>query len=280
VRAVCATVVVLALLAGCGGGDEASPTATGSSEQVTNETTPTSEDETTSLRVYLVRGEHVAVSTREVERTSAVAAAAMRELLEGPDADDRTGELGTAIPAGTEFRSVSVADGTATVDLSREFQTGGGSMSMALRVAQVVYTLTQFPTVERVAFRIEGEPVDAIGGEGIAVSPPVGRDAFEDQTPAILVESVGPGDEVSSPLRVTGTANTFEATLNLRIVAQGGNVLHDDFATATSGTGTRGTFDETIEFDGEGPATLVAYEHSAEDGSEINVVVIPVELRR
>jgi germination protein M len=280
VRALCSTVVVLALLAGCGGGDEASPTSTGSSEQATNETTPSTVDETTSLRVYLVRGEHVGVSTREVERTRAVAAAAMRELLEGPDSDDRAGQLDTAIPAGTELRSVAIADGTATVDLSPQFQAGGGSTSMALRVAQIVYTLTQFPTVARVAFRIDGEPVDAIGGEGIVVSPPVGRAAFEDQTPAILVESVGPGDEVSSPLRVTGTANTFEATLNLRIVDGSGNVLHDNFATATSGTGTRGTFDETIAFDGAGPATLVAYEHSAEDGSEINVVVIPVELRR
>ncbi len=151
---------------------------------------------------------------------------------------------------------------------------------MALRVAQVVYTLTQFPTVARVAFRLDGEPVDAIGGEGVVVSPPVDRSDFEAQTPAILVESVGPGDEVSSPLRVTGTANTFEATLNLRLVGGGGEVLYDDFATATSGTGTRGTFDVTIEFDAEGPATLVAYEHSAEDGSEINVVAIPVVLRR
>jgi germination protein M len=279
VRAGCATLVVLALAA-CGGGDEVGATRGGTTAPTTSPPTTATVAESISLRVYLVRGEHVGVSTREVEHTSAVAAAAVRELVEGPNSDDRAGQLGTAIPAGTELRSVAIADGTATVDLSPEFQAGGGSTSMALRVAQVVYTLTQFPTVARVAFRIEGEPVDAIGGEGIVVSPPVGRAAFEGQTPAILVESVGPGDEVSSALRVTGTANTFEATLNLRIVDGGGKVLHDDFATATSGTGTRGTFDETIAFDGEGPAMLVAYERSAEDGSEINVVVIPVELRR
>jgi hypothetical protein len=151
---------------------------------------------------------------------------------------------------------------------------------MLLRVAQVVHTVTQFPTVQRVAFRLDGEPVEAIGGEGVVVSPPVDRGDFEDQAPAILVESVGPGDEVASPLRVLGTANTFEATLNLRLVAEDGTVLHDDFATATSGTGTRGTFEVTIEFDAEGPATLVAYERSAEDGAEINVVEIPVVLRR
>ena len=280
VRAVCLAVLVVAL-AGCGGeDDDAAPTT--SPEPTTTATTATTAttEERTTLRAYFARGEQVGVATREVERTSAVAAAALRELLAGPSAEERAAGLDTEIPAGTELRSVSIAGGTATVDLSREFESGGGSASMTLRVAQVVHTLTQFPTVERVAFRLEGEPVEAIGGEGVVVSPPVDRADFEAQAPAILVESVGPGDKVASPLRVNGTANTFEATLNLRLVAEDGTVLHDDFATATSGTGTRGTFDVTIEFDAEGPATLVAYEHSAEDGSEINVVEIPVELRR
>jgi hypothetical protein len=153
---------------------------------------------------------------------------------------------------------------------------------MQLRVAQVVYTLTQFPSVKRVQFKIDGKPVEAIGGEGVVVDPPVGRKAFEKQTPAILVESPTPGSVVTSPLRVRGTANTFEATLNLRLLDGSGKVLYDNFTTATSGSGTRGTFEQTIPFtiSKDGPGTLVAYEHSAADGSEINVVRIPVELRR
>jgi hypothetical protein len=48
--------------------------------------------------------------------------------------------------------------------------------------------------------------------------------------------------------------------------------------TATSGTGTRGTFDFTTEpytvpFDGVG--ALIVFEHSAKDGSRINLVEIP-----
>jgi len=270
--------LVVAVFAACGGsdGDDGATTAT----RTTASTATTTETETTTLRMYFVRGELVGVSTREVERTTAIAAAALRELLEGPNAEERAGGLGTAIPEGTQLRSVTISGGTATVDLSRAFEAGGGSTSTTLRVAQVVHTLTQFPTVARVAFRLDGESVESIGGEGVVVSPPVDRGDFESQAPAILVESAGPGDVVLSPVRVTGTANTFEATLNLRLVGADGDVLHDDFATATSGSGMRGTFDETIEFDGEGPATLVAYERSAEDGSEINVVEIPVVLRR
>lgn len=271
-------------LAGCAGGnaddDGTTTRAEGTTTAATSGATTTAPEETLTLRLYFVRDERMGVATREVPRTEGVAAAALRELLEGPDAVEQAGGLQTAIPAGTELNGVAIANGVATVDLSAAFASGGGSTSMLLRVAQVVHTATQFPTVRRVAFRLDGEAVDAIGGEGVVVSPPVGRGEFEDQAPGILVESVGPGDEVTSPLRVTGTANTFEATLNLRIVTDDGEVLHDDFATATSGTGTRGTFDVTIEFDGEGPATLVAYERSAEDGSEIKVVRIPIVLVR
>ena len=37
---------------------------------------------------------------------------------------------------------------------------------MQTRLAQVVYTLTQFPTVDGVVFSLDGEPIDVLGGEG------------------------------------------------------------------------------------------------------------------
>jgi hypothetical protein len=57
--------------------------------------------------------------------------------------------------------------------------------------------------------------------------------------------------------------------------------LYKDFVTATSGNGTRGTFEKTIEFvvDRERAGTLVVYESSAEDGSVVNEVEIPVTIR-
>jgi hypothetical protein len=88
---------------------------------------------------------------------------------------------------------ITVVNRVATVDVSRRYEDGGGSTSMLLRVAQVVYTAARFPTVRKVAVRIAGRPVTAVGGERVVVSPPVGRAEFEAQTPPILVEQPLPG---------------------------------------------------------------------------------------
>ena len=149
------------------------------------------------------------------------------------------------------------------------------------RVAQVVATLTRFPTVERVAFRIDGDPVEAIGGEGVAVDPPIGRAAIEGQTPQIVVESPLPGDSVTSPIRLRGTANVFEATVSIEVRDANGKLLERTFTTATSGNGTRGTFDTELALpDAEGHVTVVAYESSAKDGTPLHVVRVPLVLVR
>ena len=95
------------------------------------------------------------------------------------------------------------------------------------------------------------------------------------QTPLILVESPLPFEQVSSPLRVTGTANTFEATFQYELLDSEGNVVDKNFVTATSGTGTRGTFDFTTG-DFSDAAKLVVFENSAENGSRVNEVEIPL----
>jgi len=131
-------------------------------------------------------------------------------------------------------------------------------------LAQLVYTLTQFPDVKAVEF--EGKRYT--------------RADLEDATPLILVESPLPFQKVTSPLHATGTANTFEATFNYDLVGPDGKVIAHHFVTATSGSGTRGTFDFTVPFtvSQSGQGKLVVYELSAKDGSRIHQVEIPLRL--
>lgn len=279
-------VAVLALslvvaLTGCGddGGDDGGEATTSSTtSSSTSSTTTTTPGTTTTATVFFVRDELVAAAGAEVT-PPAVAQGAMEALLAGPD--DLESELGmtSAVPDGTRLLGLTITDGTATVDLSSEFASGGGSLSMQLRVAQVVYTLTSFDTVERVTIRLDGADVDAIGGEGVPARGLTPDDA-RDVTPLVLVTSPLPGEQVSSPVRITGISNTFEATVLYRIVGDDGAVLADGFTTATAGTGTWGTFEVAAELDGtaEGPATVSAYQQDMESGGEQDVYDVPVRI--
>ena len=88
------------------------------------------------------------------------------------------------------------------------------------------------------------------------------------------------GATVTSPVTISGTADVFEATVSIRILDERGDVIADTFATATCGTGCRGDYEESVRFavDTEQPGTIEVFESSAEDGSMINVVRIPVTL--
>jgi hypothetical protein len=96
----------------------------------------------------------------------------------------------------------------------------------------------------------------------------------------VLVESPLAFGEASSPLTARGTANTFEATFSFEILDEDGEMLAGDFVTATSGTGTRGTFrfEQPFVVEEEQEGTLVVFELSAEDGSRMNEVEIPLRL--
>ena len=63
---------------------------------------------------------------------------AFEHLLEQPSQES----LKSTIPQGTKLYSVKSQDNEVYVNLSQEFETGGGSSSMSCRLGQVIYTAT------------------------------------------------------------------------------------------------------------------------------------------
>jgi spore germination protein GerM len=266
--------------------EPSSPSESEATAPETDATAPASTDpvgstEATSGRpvaIYLVRNERVSPVRRYVD-PAAPAKPTLEALLAGPT--DGDGDRTTAIPEGASLLGVSIdGDGILTADLSQEFTSGGGSLSIKLRAAQIVYTATQFPTVKGVLFAVEGEPVETLGGEGLIVDRPQTRADYEDETPAVLVEEPLPGDTPQCPVRARGTSNVFEATSLLAIAPPGeltSMPTDPTVVTATSGTGTRGTFDVEVpcpaDLAGQ-DASLVSWWESAKDGSAQGVEAI------
>ncbi|MFF7209262.1 Gmad2 immunoglobulin-like domain-containing protein [Streptomyces sp. NPDC008238] len=298
-RALAAALVALALLSACGGsGQEASvsPSMTagsgppGSASAAPGGTSPdptasasasvsplpstTAAPRAVRTAVYFLHGGKLSAAPRTVDGP-ATAAEALRALLAGPSGAERGQDRATAVPSGTVLRSLAVRDRVATVDLSGRFDDGPRGASVAARLAQVVFTATRFAGVEKVRFRVDGGPAAALGPA--AGGRPLGRADFEDLSPAVLVESPLLGDTVTAPLRVHGTADTFEAEFRLRLSDRSGRTVADVRVAATSGSGTRGTFDVTVPYRAAGgPGTLTAYVLSAEDGRRVVLETVPL----
>jgi germination protein M len=221
---------------------------------------------------------------REIPETTAVATAAMNALLAGPNAMEMaiSPAMYTTIPDGTKLLGISIASGVATVNLSREFESGGGSASILGRLAQVTYTLTQFPTVDSVLFQLDGKPVTTFSGEGVILDHPVGRADYYDQLPAIFVDRPAWGAAIGNPARIAGLANVFEAQFRVRLVDGKGTVLADKPVTASCGTGCWGTFTIDLAYTVARAqyGTLRVYDVSEKDGSVIDVTEYRVWLTR
>jgi germination protein M len=235
---------------------------------------------TSIVRAYFVMGsftgnEGLVPVLREVPQTKAVATAAMRALLKGPNDAETAGRpaMYTAIPDGTTLLGLSIKDRVATVNLSQEFESGGGSASALARLAQVTYTLTQFPTVDEVLFQLDGEPVTVFGAEGVVLDHPVGRADFHDQLPAIFVDRPAWGASLGNPGIVSGLANVFEATFIVELRDARDVTIARRQVMATCGTGCWGTFRTSVPYTvGKGQwGTLRVYDKSAKDGSVENL---------
>jgi Immunoglobulin-like domain of bacterial spore germination/Sporulation and spore germination len=231
-------------------------------------------------RQYLVPERHPVPGTR------AVAAAAVNELLRG-----RPMFPGSRRPfaAGTRLRGVRVDGGTATVDLSREVLRGrpGGAQRYPLQA--LVHTVTQFRTVKRVVVAVEGRTSGTVAGRSLAefwdVAP--GEALVRDRTVRLAPISVvdpGPGTLVEGGrLVVRGYASVDEGTVSLRLRGGGGMVMAQGYTTAATAAPGRGPFSGALTFTAPGQPqrwTLEVFEVSAEDGSVVYWVQVPVWVGR
>jgi hypothetical protein len=108
--------------------------------------------------VYLVRGDRLVARPNETLQTDVglpLAEALMLALISASESRRITNE----IPANTRLNEVRIDGPVATVDLSSEFESAAPGEQQNLRIAQVVYTLTQEGTdISAVRISIDGVP--------------------------------------------------------------------------------------------------------------------------
>lgn len=153
--------------------------------------------------LYFVRSGSLVAAPRAVPKTRAVGTRALKLLFAGPTPAERKEGLSSAVPRGARVLSVIRHRDLAIVDLSPSFSIGSEA-AIGLRLAQVVYTITQFPGLRRVQFELGGARVASLAG--IQLDPPVGRARFAAYLPEVAVEAPAQGAAVASPFTVRGSA--------------------------------------------------------------------------
>jgi hypothetical protein len=212
---------------------------------------------------------YLAPEIHPVPYTSAVATAALEELLRGrPLARGVT----RPFPASARLRSVQLDEGTVTVDLSAAaLPAGAADRRWALQA--LVHTATQFPKVQRVEVRVEG----------VTVAGPLARDPALPLAPIVVLEPAAGALVEGDRLVVRGDASVYEGTVSLRLRDQRGRVMAQSYATAAEGAPGRGPFAGALSFvppAGSHTWTLEAFEVSPENGDILYAVRLPVWVGR
>jgi hypothetical protein len=225
--------------------------------------------------IWFLHGETLRATDREVAGEGLKGHVAV--LLSGPTAVQRAQGLGTAIPTGTRVRSVWVARGTATIDLTRRFAGGGGSLSMQARLAQLVWTATALPGIERVVLKLDGKRIDALGGEGLLVDRPQTRALHTALLPRLVVEAPAQGATVRGPrVTVRGSARTRTGAFTLVLTDGDGEIVAQ--RRLASRKGVRVPFRVTLPFVPRKPGwgAVIAYEGPR--ASRQSLVELPVRV--
>ena len=117
---------------------------------------------------------------KDLPKSSSPMTDALKALFAYPTADpSRNNTLRTLIPAGTTLRSAWVKDGIAYINVSEAFQYNPyGIDGYLAQLEQVVFTATEFPTVQAVQFLIEGQTKNYLGLEGVWIGSPLSRASF------------------------------------------------------------------------------------------------------
>lgn len=244
---------------------------------------PAPTPQTTDIAVYYVKNNnnemYLVREVHQVVKTEQIAQAALNELISGTPTTNGAYKV---LPANTKILSIKIDQGLATVDFSPEvLRANVGASGESLGIASIVNTLTEFPTVQKVAFTVEGKTDTAMdwwGHVGL-YEQPFKRDLSQVFEPVIWVTSPVANQKITSPLTIKGNARVFEAQVNYRLRDKNGTVLAQGSAMASEGAPGRGDFTGQLAFSAASPGQgqLEVFEVSMKDGSDQNKVIIPVE---
>lgn len=103
----------------------------------------------------------------------------MLSLIQGLTPSELNRGLISLIPEGTSLLGISIKDSVAFINFSEQFKFNSfGEEGLEASLKQIVFTATEFSTVEKVQLLINGKAVKYLSTEGIFAGEPLSRSSF------------------------------------------------------------------------------------------------------
>lgn len=126
--------------------------------------------------------------TRWIEKQEGVAKAAINGLIDSAPTREELQYYGIypVLPVNTDVLGINIKEGTAVIDFNKSLLTSKDQVSERNMVASVVYTLTEFKTIENVRILVNGYPQGVLKF-GTDLSEPLNRKNVSINTAGIKV---------------------------------------------------------------------------------------------
>ncbi|MCA9838858.1 MAG: GerMN domain-containing protein [Trueperaceae bacterium] len=99
----------------------------------------------------------------------------VQALQDGPSSSEKAKGLMTTLPGAMTVNRLELVGSEVRIDLSTEFEQGGGNALMVGRLNQLFYSLTQAKEVSEISLFIDGLRVTAFSQQGIMIASPWSR---------------------------------------------------------------------------------------------------------
>ena len=105
---------------------------------------------------------------------------AIKGLIKGPQKAEKANGVYSEIPSETKLLSIKETSDRVIVNLSGDFQYGGGADSLYSRVKQLIKTSIANSPNKPVYLYIDGKQANVIGGEGIMINQPLSENSLDE----------------------------------------------------------------------------------------------------
>ena len=105
---------------------------------------------------------------------------AIKGLIKGPQKAEKANGVYSEIPSETKLLSIKETSDRVIVNLSGDFQYGGGADSLYSRVKQLIKTSIANSPNKPVYLYIDGKQANVIGGEGVMLKQPLSERSLDE----------------------------------------------------------------------------------------------------